>query len=428
MARTIKVNYLARVEGEGALTIRFAGDRAKSVELNIFEPPRFFEAFLVGRGFSEVPDITARICGICPVSYQMSSCHALEAACGVAVGEQLRRLRRLLYAGEWVESHGLHMFMLHLPDFLGYQDALGLAKQHPELVQAGLAIKKAGNRIVQVLGGREIHPINVKLGGFYQLPPVSEMAELLAPLAAAQKSMDEALDFFAKLEFPEFDRDYEFVALRHSTDYPFNEGRIVSSRGIDIEPHQFDDTFREHHVSRSTALHASVIGRGGYVCGPLARINLNFDRLRPAALAAAQRIGFEVPCTNPFRGILARGLETLNALDEAREIIDNYRQPGVAAVEVSPRAGIGHACTEAPRGLQYQRYELDEHGDVVAARIVPPTSQNQRSIEEDLFEMAPELAKMEHGAATWRAEQAIRNYDPCISCSTHFLKLKVERQ
>ena len=429
MARTIKVNYLARVEGEGSLTLRFAGNQAKSVELKIFEPPRFFEAFLRGRSYAEVPDITARICGICPVSYQMSACHALERAVGAEAPRAIRTLRRLLYAGEWIESHALHMFMLHLPDFLGHEDAIALARQHPGLVKSGLAIKKAGNRIVEVLGGREIHPINIRLGGFYRLPEERELRQLLPELQSAQTAMDQALDFFAKLQFPEFERAYEFVALRHPDEYPFNEGRIVSNHGIDIDANDFDKVFAEQHVPHSTALHASVIGRGAYVCGPLARINLNFECLREAARLAAERIGFQVPCHNPFKSLLARGLETLHSLDEAREIIASYEKPAVPNIEVNPRPGaVGQACTEAPRGIQHQRYTLDEHGTIKEARIIPPTSQNQRSIEEDLFQMAPELASMKHSAATWRAEQAIRNYDPCISCSTHFLKLKIERR
>lgn len=426
MPRTIKVNYLSRVEGEGALTLRFDGERAKSVELRIFEPPRFFEGFLEGRGAHEVPDITARICGICPVSYQMTACQAFERLAGVEVPDTIRRLRRMLYAGEWIESHALHMFMLHLPDFLGHQDALALAREHPEWIKLGLAIKKTGNHIVEVLGGREIHPINVKLGGFYRLPESDALAALLEEIEQAQLALEQATDFLAELSFPAFERDYEFVALRHETEYPFNEGRIISNRGIDIEALQYENAFVEEQVKHSTALHASIVGRGAYVCGPLARLNVNFDRLRPRARRVAERLGFEVPCKNPFQGIWARAIETMQALDEAREIVDGYSRPPEPCVDVSLKAGRACACTEAPRGLQYQGYEVAEDGSIISAKIVPPTSQNQRSIEEDLFEMAPELARLPHPDATWRAEQAIRNYDPCISCSTHFLKLKIE--
>jgi coenzyme F420-reducing hydrogenase alpha subunit len=260
------------------------------------------------------------------------------------------------------------------------------------------------------------------------VPEPSELRALLPELEDAQTKMEEELDFLASLTFPEFERPYEFVALRHESEYPFNEGRIVSSGGIDIDVSEYETTFEERHVERSTALHSQIVDRGAYVCGPLSRINLNFDRLRPAARAAAARIGFAVPCNNPFKTLLARGIEIVQALDEAREIIDGYERPSAASTSVEPRAATGFACTEAPRGIQYQRYEIDDGGSVLSAKIVPPTSQNQRSIEEDLFEMAPELAAMKHSDATWRAEQAIRNYDPCISCSTHFLKLKVERE
>ena len=218
--RTIKVDTLARVEGEGSLLIRLEGGRAAQVELRIFEPPRFFEAFLRGRAQAEVPDITARICGICPVAYQMSSCHAIEDVAGVAVGGVLRALRRLLYCGEWVESHALHVFMLHAPDFLGYDDALAMAKDHPDVVRKGLRIKKAGNAIVAKLGGREIHPINVRVGGFYRVPTRDELRELLPEIAWAKGAAREALGWVAGFTFPAFERDYELVALRHPDEYP----------------------------------------------------------------------------------------------------------------------------------------------------------------------------------------------------------------
>ncbi|HEX9620491.1 MAG TPA: Ni/Fe hydrogenase subunit alpha [Polyangiaceae bacterium] len=425
MKRTIKVDYLARVEGEGALTIELVDGRAESVKLRIFEPPRFFEAFLRGRAASEAPDITARICGICPVAYQMSACHAIEAALGVTLPESLRALRRLLYAGEWIQSHALHVFMLHAPDFLGYEDALAMAKDHAELVKQGLFVKQAGNAILRVLGGREVHPINVKVGGFYRLPRVDELAPLLPTLERARETMEAALGTFAGLPFPDFERDYEFVALRHASDYPFSEGRIVSSAGLDIAVADYDAHFVEEQVPHSTALHARLRARGAYLCGPLSRLNLNFDRLRERARASADAIGFEVPCKNPFKGLLARGIELVQALDEACAIVAAYQAAGPASVEVPRAAGTGHGATEAPRGLLYHRYVIDETGAIEAAQIVPPTSQNQRSMEEDLSELAPKLASLPHAEATWLAEQSIRNYDPCISCSTHFLKLKL---
>jgi len=406
--KIIKVDYLARVEGEGALTIRIRDGQVEDVKLEIFEPPRFFEGFLRERSFREAPDITARICGICPVAYQMSACHAMEDALGVTLPPDLRRLRRLLYCGEWVESHALHMFMLHAPDFLGFQDAIAMSAEHGDWVKRGLAIKKAGNAIVNVLGGREIHPINVRAGGFFRLPTRAEMGGL------------------ATFDFPEFERDYEMVGLRHPDEYPFCEGRIVSNKGLDIDLHDYEKHFEELHVEHSTALHSVLRGTDSYLVGPLARINLCFDKLGDTARAAADAIGFAPPCTNPFKSLLARGIELVQVLAEAQQIVDEYRVPSVSHVEVEPRASSGCGCTEAPRGMLFHRYRLDDEGLIEEAKIVPPTSQNQGTIEQDLRELAPELAKMPLEDATWRAEQAVRNYDPCISCSTHFLKLRFE--
>jgi len=424
--RTIKVDYLARVEGEGAIYIKMSNGVAEEVRLEIFEPPRFFESFLRGRSFEEAPDITARICGICPVAYQMSACHAMEDAIGLSLPPPLRTLRRLLYCGEWIESHALHMFLLHAPDFLGFQDAIGMAKQHKGWVQKGLAIKKAGNALVSVLGGREIHPINVRLGGFYRVPSRGELTALLPKLQEAQGFAEEALRWMATFDFPDFERDYTLVALRHPDEYPFCEGRLVSNRGLDIDVHDYPDHFEEHHVEHSTALHSVLKGHGAYLCGPLARLNLCFDELGEPARRAAKDIGFEPPVNNPFRSLLARGIEVVQVLDEARTIIEGFSAPDTDFVEAKPRAGVGHGCTEAPRGLLYHRYRLDSAGLIEDAVIIPPTSQNQKCIEDDLRAIAPQLLAMNDEDATWRAEQAVRNYDPCISCSTHFLKLKIE--
>lgn len=425
--RTIKVDYLARVEGEGSLFLKLRGKNVESVELRIFEPPRMFEALLQGRGQSEAPDITARICGICPVAYQMSACQAIEAAHGIELDEPLRTLRTLLYCGEWLESHVLHMVMLHAPDFLGYSDALGMAKEHGDEVKRSLRMKKAGNAIVALLGGREIHPINVRVGGFYRAPSRTELLALLPELEWGREAARAMLRWMAGFSFPELERDYEFVALRHPTEYPMNGGRIVSSSGLDIEARDYEAHFEEIHVARSTALHSTLKGRGSYMCGPLARFNLNFDRLSPAAKEAAADIGLAPPCKNPFKMLLVRGVEVVHAFDTAAKIVANYRPPSRSFVDVPKAAGIGHGVTEAPRGLLYHRYEVGDDGLIKQAKIVPPTSQNQLSIEEDLRAMAVELAELPHKEATHRAEQAIRNYDPCISCSTHFLTLKIEQ-
>jgi sulfhydrogenase subunit alpha len=425
--RTITVDYLARVEGEGALLVKIKEGKVTDVKLKIFEPPRFFEAFLRGRKFTEAPDITARICGICPIAYQMSACHAMEDACGVCVEGSLRALRRLIYCGEWIESHALHIYMLHAPDFLGYESAIHMAKDHRDIVQRGLQLKKAGNQVVSVLGGREIHPINVRVGGFYKVPSKSELAPLAERLEWARDAALETVRWVAAFPFPDFEQDYEFVALNHPDEYPFNQGRIVSNKGLDIDVHDYDTNFVEEHVQWSNALHSTIRGRSAYFCGPLARFNLNFEKLRPIAKQAAADAGIAGACCNPFKSIIVRSVEVLQACDEALAIIKNYEMPDRAALEIQPRATTGYGCTEAPRGILYHRYRIDDEGVILEAKIVPPTSQNQKTIEGDLWRFVPPRIDLSNDELTWQCEQAIRNYDPCISCATHFLNLKVER-
>jgi sulfhydrogenase subunit alpha len=427
-SRTITVDALARVEGEGGLTVQVRGGKVVDVKLRIYEPPRFFEAFLRDRDFREVPDITARICGICPVAYQMSSIHAMERACGVAVGGPLRALRRLLYCGEWIESHALHVYMLNAPDFLGYESAIHMAADHADVVKKALELKKVGNDLVILVGGREIHPINVKVGGFYRVPTRRDLSPIAERLKRALDLSLEAVRFAAGLEFPDFERDYEFVSLRHPDEYPFNEGRIVSSQGLDIPVSEFEEHFIEEHVAHANALHCVHKGQGAYHVGPLARYSLNFDRLPGVAQEAAREAGLGTVCRNPFKSIVVRAVELVFACHEALRIIDSWEPPERPAVDVTPREGTGHGASEAPRGMLYHRYRIDAKGLVQSARIVPPTSQNQKTIENDLWHFVPTVLDLPKAEITWKCEQAIRNYDPCISCATHFLKLDLRRE
>jgi coenzyme F420-reducing hydrogenase alpha subunit len=426
--RTIEVDALARVEGEGGLLIKTRGGAVTQVQLRIYEPPRFFEAFLRGRRYTEAPDLTARICGICPVAYQMSSVQAMEEVLGLTVDGPVRLLRRLLYCGEWIESHVLHAAMLHAPGFLGYESAVHMSKDHPALVRLALRLKKTGNELVALLGGREIHPVNVRVGGFYRVPDKRELARLREPLEVARDEALSLLQALAGLEFPAFERDYEFVALRHPEEYPLCEGRLVSNQGLDIDRSEFERHFREEHVPHSNALHSVHRDRGAYHVGPLARYSLNFDRLPASVQEAARAAGLPSVVRNPFQSILVRAVETLFACDEAVRLIDLYEPPDRPFVDAEPRAGVGHGCTEAPRGILYHRYRLDAEGLIAEARIVPPTSQNQKTIENDLWSFVPQHLDLPEEELERRCEQAVRNYDPCISCATHFLKLTVERE
>jgi len=400
------------------------------VKLRIYEPPRFFEAFLRGRAFTEVPDITARICGICPVAYQMSSIHAMEAACGVSVTGPLRALRRLLYCGEWIESHALHVYMLHAPDFLGYESAIHMAKDHGEAVKKALELKKIGNDLVALAAaheGHEIHPINVRVGGFYRVPTRKELRPIEERLKRALDLSLETVGFAASLTFPDFEQDYEFVSLRHPDEYPLCEGRLVSSRGLDIAVSEYENHFVEEHVEHANALHSRKKTGGIYLVGPAARYALNFDRLPKHIQEAAKAAGLGPVERNPFKSIVIRSVETLWAIDEALRIIDAYEPPPAPYVEAPPRAASGAGISEAPRGILYHRYRIGADGLIQEAKIVPPTSQNQKQVEDDLRAFVEARFDMPLDKLTWQCEQAVRNYDPCISCATHAVRVRIER-
>jgi len=425
--RTVSVEGLARVEGEGSLRVEVRDGRVEDVELQIFEPPRFFEAFLRGRRATEAPDLTARICGICPVAYQMSACSAVEDALGMGVGPGIADLRRLLYCGEWMESHSLHVHMLHAPDFLGCQDAVEMAQLHRPAFERGLALKKMGNRIMETVGGRAIHPVNVKVGGFYRAPSRAEVAALAGPLTDALEKALATVEWVARFDFPDVQGDYRFVALREPGRYPLESGRVASSDGLDTTPAGFADLVVEEHVARSTALHARLENRLEYLTGPLARYALNSAELPDVAAGAAARAGLGPTCTNPFQSIIVRAVEIVFACREALDLVERYEPPDPPDAPVPEGGGVGTGATEAPRGLLFHRYRIDQEGSITEARIVPPTSQNQITIESDIRRTVQASLDLTDDELTWRSEQAVRNHDPCISCATHFLDVTVVR-
>jgi sulfhydrogenase subunit alpha len=423
--RTIKVAELGRVEGEGALHVRVKGGKVKEVRLELFEPPRFFESLLRGRTYLEPVDITARICGICPIAYQMSAGVAIEDACEVTVDGSIRDLRRLIYCGEWIESHALHVYLLHAPDFLGYDSAIAMARDHADKVRAGLELKKAGNQIVEVVGGRPVHPVNPRVGGFHRAPSRGELDALVAPLEKAYETARSTVRWTAGFDFPEFEPDWELVSLSHASDYPMLGDRIVSTRGLDIAVRDFAGEFTEDQSVHSTALTSTHRGKP-YLVGPLARFALNFDKLSADVRAEAKSAGVDARCRNPFRSIIVRALETMEACAIALDVIRKYSEPPSGYVDVQPRAGTGYGVSEAPRGLLYHSYELDSEGLIKHAVIVPPTSQNQLAIEDDLRGVVGANLHLANARLQALSEQAIRNYDPCISCATHFLRVDVE--
>ncbi|HEX5825671.1 MAG TPA: nickel-dependent hydrogenase large subunit [Candidatus Limnocylindrales bacterium] len=423
----IDIAGLTRVEGEGSLRLQVRNGVVEKAHLEIFEAPRYFEQLVVGRTPDEVIDIVARICGICPVAYQMTAVHAFEHGLGIAIDPAVRALRRLLYCGEWIESHALHVYLLHLPDFLGYASALEMAHDHRAAVEAGLSLKKTGNRIVELIGGRAIHPVSVRVGGFSRTFRRTEIRALRESITAAIEIAHATVDLVAGLETPEFVRDGRLVALRHPDEYPMNEGRIVSNDGLDLAATDWRSAFGEQQVAWSNALQSR--GRDGrpYLLGPMARITVAGKWLHPTAAVALARTGLarEI-AVNPYRSIVARAVELVDATAEALDIIEAYEPPDAAATAWRPGPAAAAWATEAPRGLIFHAYELDERGLVAHAQIVPPTSQNQAAIEADLAAFAPRVLGLPNHAATHRIEQLIRSYDPCISCATHFLDLSVE--
>ncbi|MCO5967783.1 Ni/Fe hydrogenase subunit alpha [Actinoallomurus soli] len=423
--RILNIGALARVEGEGAMRVRVTGDRVEQIGLNIYEPPRFFEAFLRGRAYTEPPDITSRICGICPVAYQMSACRAVESACGVAVDGPLGDLRRLLYCGEWIQSHALHIYLLHAPDFLGYPSAVEMARAYRPLIERGLELKKTGNMIIDRLGGRPIHPVNVRIGGFHRVPTPRELRGLVPGLRRALEDALATVRWVAGFDFPDLTFDHEFLALT-GEEYPLERGTPRTTTGASFEVADFEDEVVEYQVPHSTALHSRLVHGGRYLTGPLARFALNRDRLSPLAHEAAADAGLGRECRNPFQSIVVRAVEIVHAIEEALRIIASY-EPPPPSVPVPPRAGRGHGATEAPRGLLFHRYDIGADGLLTSARIVPPTSQNQAAIEEDLRHLVQERLDLDDEALTSACERTIRSYDPCISCAAHFLDLKVVR-
>ncbi|MGW4561116.1 Ni/Fe hydrogenase subunit alpha [Streptomyces sp. NPDC004561] len=443
--RVLRLDALARVEGEAALHLRVDGDSVAETRLRIYEPPRFFEAFLTGRGHTEPPDITARICGICPVAYQMSACQAIENACGVMVDGPLAELRRLLYCGEWIESHTLHIHLLHAPDFLGRADVVELARDQRAAVERGLRIKQTGNAILEQLGGRPIHPVNVRIGGFYRTPTPDELRPLTERLRQARDDALETVRWVASFDFPDAVCDHDLLALRDPGRYAIDCGTpaVMTGHGNgdslalrEFCLSDFEQHVQEEQVPHSTALTAELDGRR-YLTGPLARYALNGRWLHPVAAEAAREAGLGDPatgalCDNPFRSIVVRAVEVVQAVEEALQIIAGYERPPRPAVEVPPRRGVGVGATEAPRGLLYHRYALTGDGSVTEARIVPPTAQNQTAIEEDVRRAVQTRLDRAGPAAdddelTRLCERAIRNHDPCISCAAHFLDVTVER-
>jgi coenzyme F420-reducing hydrogenase alpha subunit len=426
--RTFAVDSMSRVEGEGRLKVVVRGDEVVTAQLSIFEAPRFFERLVVGRHPDEVLDMVARICGICPVAYQMTAVEAFERLFGVTLDPQLRQLRRLFYWGEWLQSHALHIYLLNAPDFLGYDSALDMARDHRKIVERGLALKQAGVDLLALIGGRAVHPVSMRVGGFYRVPGRSAARALLPQLEQALAAAQETVRWTATFELPDFERDPLMLSMYDREHYALDTGRLITTEGLDIDPGDWDKAFSEQHVEHSTALQATGLDGKHHLVGPSARVVLAGEALHPLAGEALESAGgVEIIRRNMFAAITARGVEMIHAIAHSIAIIEAYQPPAEPSSAWEPRAGVASWSTEAPRGVLFHRYEVDERGHVTTARIVPPTSQNQVFIEDDLRGYVASVLDLPELEAAARLEALIRCYDPCISCATHFLSLQIER-
>ncbi|WP_152207364.1 Ni/Fe hydrogenase subunit alpha [Marinobacter changyiensis] len=423
----LQVPVLARVEGEGALHLRIRDGQIEDLRLEIYEPPRLFEKFLEGRSYEELPELVARICGICPVAYQMSAINAIESLSETHPGPWVQAMRRLMYYGEWIQSHALHIHLLAAPDFFGYDSAIAMAKDYPQVIRRGMRLQDLGNALIRLLGARSIHPVGVKMGGFHRAPSVREATALKVQLEDALQDAQDLVAWSAGIAVPERDQDVTQLSLEEPGNYPILGGNIASNRGQVFAVSDFEGHIFEHQVAGSTALF-SLFNEQPYLVGPLARLNLNLDSLPESVRALAVNTGIDWPSGNMFHSMTARAIEICYGITDAIRILKDYGEPGAASVPVKPPAGVGYGATEAPRGLLWHRYELDEAGLIRNARIVAPTSQNQARIERDLHYslMALGLDKPDKELQL-HCEQVIRNFDPCISCATHFLRLSTER-
>jgi coenzyme F420-reducing hydrogenase alpha subunit len=425
--RQLRVPILGRIAGQGALDLDIEGERVAALRLRLVEPPRLFERLLEGYGHDQVVDAVARICGLCPVAYQLAAAQAFERLFGYEPSPWVRAMRRVLCCGEWLQSHALHIHLMAAPDFLGVDDALAVAADHAAVLQRGLRLHALGADVVRLLGGRAVHPVGVRVGGFHRAPKPSEVAPLVDRLAAAIPEAEDLVRWTATFAFPADEQPFTSVALGHPHEYAICAGRIQSGDGLDVSIAQFEDAFSTAQVPHSTALHTRIDGRP-YLVGPLARLNLNFRELPPAVRVVLETLPTPVPTHNMFHSVVARAVEILLAVREAHRLLQDFEPTAVPAAPVQPVAGTAVGAVEAPRGLLWLRFEVDSSGVLRHARIVPPTTQNQARCEQDLRASLESFGLGRGDSELARhAERVIRNYDPCVPCAAHFLRVRVTR-
>jgi len=415
----VDVNYLARVEGRGALNLSISKDgKVENLRFRIYEPPRFFESFLIGRRYDEVMEIASRICGICPVAHQITALRAIENAIGIEPSQQTLDLRKLMAISAHIQSNVLSMYFLSLPDFMGYESIISMTKDYLDIIKRGLKLKKLGNDITDIIGGRAVHPVTAVVGGFTYIPNKNQLQNVRKRLVETKQDALETVNIFSNINIPDFTRKCEHIAISDPNKYAINKGRFKSTEGLDIDEIEYRDYISEKQVPYSTALQSHIKNRDSFMVGPLPRVNLNFNQLSPDAKKAAKDSGIKFPNFNPFISHLARAIELVHDIDESIEIIDRLPFKDEKR-EVTCKSGFGAAITEAPRGSLYHSYDLDSNGIVRGADIVPPTAHNAYNIEKDMNKFVETILDLPIDEITLKCEMLIRAYDPCISCSAH---------
>ena len=414
----VDIDYVARVEGEAAVHFEINDRQLQKLQVNIWEPPRFFEGFLQGRQFDEVPDIVARICGICPISHMTTAIRALEKALGITAPPATVALRKVMALSQLVASHLVHLYMLALPDYHNLQSAAQMMPHLRTDLDRFVRMKEVMNSVNAVIGGRALHPVAMTVAGFTRTPPEREVAELIGRLAGIKEDARQTFRMIAALEVPALQGEAEFVALAADTEYAINRGRLISDRGLEAEEDAYADHFSEEQVDYANAKRTVIKGRGSLMVGALARLNLKSGRLHPDAARAAAEIGFEPPVHNPFYNNLAQAIEIIHGIGECLDILENFAGDAVWT-DIKPREGEGSALTEAPRGLLRHYYAINRRGEVERADIVTPTAHNFLGLEENLRRLIEADIDAPEAEISRRCEMLVRAYDPCFSCSVH---------
>lgn len=422
----VNVHHLTRVEGHGNIVVDVKNGELVKCQLDIVEAPRFFEAMLRGRPYYEASHITSRICGICATGHATASLRATENALGVEPTEQTELLRKLLFHGEIIDSHVLHVYMLVAPDFFGLGSVIPLAESHPEVVLRALRIKKLSGDLCAMISGRHTHPIAMTVGGFTHLPTVKEMLAMRERLVVAREDMDETIALLKTLPWPQFERETEYVSLQKDDEYAFIDGRIATTDGFTYEIPEYRQVTNEYCVPHSTAKHAKH-NRDSYMVGALARFNNNYHQLHPRAKAAAGELGMEPIVANSFLNSGAQAVEMVHCVEDSINLIDELVDRGLKEeplYQFQGKGGDGVGSCDVPRGILFHSYEIDDEGLIQGANCIIPTGQNYANMEADMRALVPQILDRPQEEITHMMEMLIRAYDPCISCSTHFLDVK----